>query len=649
MRTCTAGLLLLVTLLPAAANATPAGELVQRLGDPLFEAREAAAAALTRLGPDAVAELEAGLRHPDAEVRRRCAELLPAARRGDRDRRLDDFIDARSGAAAPPGWARFRTLAGDDRDARGLFADLCRDDPAAAALLEKEPRKLAGQLLQRCQRLHRPAGPGGPTPGEAAAVVVAMALEPPRDATGFYRLYSACRHPEVVALARGSPAARRLLGRALASLASEGGMLWQAADLALLLGLDELRRTTLEPAVERMARAVGPPDWRFVNAVHLAQRLGMDGLIESKLKPAVRAVAASAARPPVDVDRLVNAVSLVRTLGMADELDGVLRPAAVEAMRRAGSRPEELSRVYQARHLAIVLGLRDAFDRLVVPGGCRRVVELARRATDASGVQQAEYLARALGLEPAFDGVVRPAARRVILADLEQSDDLTRLVRSAHLARQLQLADLSEHTLQPLVRRHAAGLSGGSPDVGRLQQVYNAAEVLGVRDAIDEAVKPAFGRLCRSLGGREPDPATLTAALQLARSLRDPAAVPLALRAAFSRQVPSWERAAAVLFVGELGGKADLARLEGLLGDTADCGSGGFNWTTINAQLRDVALAALVFRSGQALADYGFPYFETFPGANPFQSASGFLGFAGETDRAAALKKWQAWSARKRG
>jgi hypothetical protein len=144
---------------------------------------------------------------------------------------------------------------------------------------------------------------------------------------------------------------------------------------------------------------------------------------------------------------------------------------------------------------------------------------------------------------------------------------------------------------------------------------------------------------------RPADPATFPQTIQLARSLGLKEAVPLALQGARARAIDPWNRSTAVLFVGDFGTPEEVARLEPLLKDTSSCGAAGINAITVNAEMRDVVLAALVFHSGQSLADYGFPYFNLVAGVKPSDTSPGCMGFADSASREAALKKWQAWSA----
>ena len=102
-----------------------------------------------------------------------------------------------------------------------------------------------------------------------------------------------------------------------------------------------------------------------------------------------------------------------------------------------------------------------------------------------------------------------------------------------------------------------------------------------------------------------------------------------------------------MFYVGQLGTKEDIAQLAPLLTDKAAIGSSSVNWTQIKAEVRDLALAMLLHSRGQALADYGYPYFQIVQGVQPFQTSPGCVGFANDTDREAAFKKWAEFSRRK--
>jgi hypothetical protein len=631
-------------------KALPPAELVRRLGSPAYREREDAAVALGRLGREAVPALRDGLRDPDPEVRRRCEELLPRAQRSDLDIQLDSFVADGPGKLVLPGWVRFKELAGEDASARRLFVDLYRSERGVLEQLEKDPKPLAAQVNTRCQQLIQKLG--GPRPGDAeppagqvTAVLLAAALAASADMQSFYQINNVFYQQPVRAVVLGQPAARRLVSRVLAPRLADPNGLNMIANLGTSLGLHELLDEKIRPAVRAQIESVKPDDWRFQQAVYLANQLQMHDLLETRVKPAVRTLAENALRQPDNQGRIYQALNLVQVLQMKEITDNVLKPAAIQYMKAAAEQPGDLNRIYQSRYLAQTLGMSEAFDLLIKPAACRVVAEAAASPEDQGKFQQAMNLAQALNLEEAFEGVLRPAGRRRILADLEQPADLTRLSQAAQLARQLRLADTIEDTLKPLVKRQAADLLAQSPDANRINQVYSLAQVLATPELTEDVVKPALRKLCQTARDKPPDPVAFPQTLNLIRSLRMKEAVPLALEGALAKSINPWARGQAIFFVAEHGAKEDLARLEPLLKDTSSCGSCGINSTTIHSEVRDVALAALVFASGQNLADYGFPYFRIIPGIKPADVSPSCMGFAGGPDRDAALKKWQEWSA----
>src|SRR5262249_48230510 len=66
---------------PSPINAEHLTALIARLGSPRYEEREAATHALAALGPAALEPLRKALPGPDAEVRRRAAQLVQAIER----------------------------------------------------------------------------------------------------------------------------------------------------------------------------------------------------------------------------------------------------------------------------------------------------------------------------------------------------------------------------------------------------------------------------------------------------------------------------------------------------------------------------------------------------------------------------------------
>jgi hypothetical protein len=102
----------------------------------------------------------------------------------------------------------------------------------------------------------------------------------------------------------------------------------------------------------------------------------------------------------------------------------------------------------------------------------------------------------------------------------------------------------------------------------------------------------------------------------------------------------------AIALLGKLGTKEHIGDIEPFLTDKTGIGSVRFgNGPMINTQARDVALAALVQLSGQAMSDYNFPYLKMFPVGANFQLhlSPGMLGFSDDASRDAAIKKWTDW------
>jgi hypothetical protein len=143
-------IVILIVLAAAAAADTPA-ELVQRLADPSFAVRERAATALLRMGRTAEPALRAGLSDADAEVRRRCRELLDEVLRADRAERIKAFLDGKDDPKSPflPGWPRFARLAGSGRGARAAYVALYRHDAEFLEAAEGASRDAAGRLATR--------------------------------------------------------------------------------------------------------------------------------------------------------------------------------------------------------------------------------------------------------------------------------------------------------------------------------------------------------------------------------------------------------------------------------------------------------------------------------------------------------------------
>lgn len=148
------------------SNPQRAVELVRKLADESFDVREQAALELKKLGLAARDALTAGAKSDEAEVRRRCRELLPAVLEADRQARIAALLADKDGKQDHdlPGWQRYREVAGNDASARAFFAAMHKQDTGLLADLGKSPEK-AGELANSaCGQLFQKIF-GNPSPG----------------------------------------------------------------------------------------------------------------------------------------------------------------------------------------------------------------------------------------------------------------------------------------------------------------------------------------------------------------------------------------------------------------------------------------------------------------------------------------------------
>lgn len=654
-------LLCFAGLLPAAESPNPA-TLVRELGSEDFQVREEATLQLFRLGRVAVPALERGLKEADAEVRRRSAVLLPLAKRSDEDLWLDDFVAGTTDPKKPMiGWAALQKLVGDGVEARMLFAELYRGERGVLELLEKDPNKLGSQAMERARRLQQRFGfrgviivaPGAANKseeapaGEVAAALLAAAVAANGDQQAFYQLTSLFYQPAVRSAVQRTPGANKLIARVLARQGTDIYQISQTVYIARNLGLQEYIEETLKPAIRKQAAGMQPgTDGRFTQLVYMARQLEMNDLVEEKLMPGVRKMAEEAAKQPQDVAKFQQAVSLTQTLQMQETMEAVLKPAGLKLIQAAAERPDDMNGFYQVQYIARSLGLTEAVDTILRPAACRHLAALVTQPGDINKFYQAQNMARLLQLNEAVEGVLQPAARKIILETLEQSSgDLNRMTQVMSLARSMDLGDMVEDTLKPWARRQAASLNGQSGDLARITQLHQAAQMLGLRDVIDNDIKPVFRKVVQSAADQPINQGVANQVLNLARTMGVKEAAPYALKVALARgELNAHTRGTAILFLADHGSKEEVSRLEVLLDDTASVGATGFNWTTIHAEIRDVALGVLVHHSGQSLAEFGFPYFQAVPGAKLSSTWPGSLGFADAKSREETQKKWKEWS-----
>jgi hypothetical protein len=157
-------------------NPDPAA-LVRRLGDEKFATREQAAEQLRKLGKAASVALQAGLKHPDADVRERCRALLEEIGGDDREERLKAFLADTEDKQPLPGWQRFVKAAGKTPAARRSFAAVYRAGGDLLEAAETSPTEVRDRLAARCSAL-APAlitpGPDDPVLAEAEALLLVV-------------------------------------------------------------------------------------------------------------------------------------------------------------------------------------------------------------------------------------------------------------------------------------------------------------------------------------------------------------------------------------------------------------------------------------------------------------------------------------------
>ena len=654
---------------PAATNppdrpvsGSSAADLVKQLGNESFEVRQAAFQRLLGLGRSAEAEVRAGLTFPDAEVRRLCEMLLPLCRRSDLDIRLDAFLTGEEDKQLPAlaGWAKFKELAGKDRAARRLFVELYRSDRALLELLEKDPKQVGAQFPVRIQKVTNNFGimvvaarDGKPTHnlGEVVGVVLTAACSPTTlDVSSFYRLVNLFSQPAIRGQVMGDPAIGRLLTPLLAGHLNNPGMVYQIYYLANNLGLTEFISTTLKPEVRRSVAAAraNPTDFNKVQqAVNMCQQFQMTDIIQTELQPAVRKLAESFVESPGDQNRsnlFIQVVNMVRALDMRDTLE-MLRPTGKKMLVEASQPPLDLNKINTALCMAQTLQMQDDIGMVLKPAVHRLVMDLTQHPLDINQMYQVIHLVRSVQLQDTMDTVLKPWIRRQIIAMLEESDDVNKISQTVNIVRAAGLNDLVEDLLKPAIGKLLASLLKSPGDTNWVTQAYHLALTLNLRDAIEKSIKPALRQALVAAADQPLQQGTFYQTLVLAQSLQMKEGLPLALKAVMAKDLNVWMRAQAVLYVAKMGEKDQGDQLKPLLEDMTPLGQMGINNQMINTQMRDLALAAMLSMKGQALKDYGFPYFQMIPGADLASSGAHCAGFGDEASRSAAFKKGKEWLA----
>jgi hypothetical protein len=323
-----------------AAERDKARALVGRLGSPVFCERDEATKQLRAMGRLALPVLtRSAATHPDAEVRFRCENLIPAAAAEDFDARLAVFLADADGKYRHdlPGWAKFRELTGDDPLARELFAELLKSEPnrlLIAALAQGKAeleRRVIARRYDLYTRMYQRGLPAWAVPME--------------------------RYEPTLADAAGLLFAETLIGDKI----TPRGALRMATPYTLLTRSGvrlELTRDRLGPVVQKLA--VAWMDSRDT-ATSLTQVLTVAGQIrpESVGKYAARLIGATGAT----ASHRASAAATVARAGNREDLPALVPLLSDAAVVRAGANGGEEIQVRDvALAMAALLSGRDPAD-----------------------------------------------------------------------------------------------------------------------------------------------------------------------------------------------------------------------------------------------------------------------------------------------
>jgi hypothetical protein len=144
---------------PAASPPIPPArlaELVKKLGDKSYRAREDAARQLLLQGSAAVAVLTEGTKDLDPEVSERCRQLLIQAPALERNKKLAALV---ADPTAPPpkdlaGLDRFLKVAGDNKESREIYAEMASHHIHILEAADKNPKQAARLYDDFCLQLY---------------------------------------------------------------------------------------------------------------------------------------------------------------------------------------------------------------------------------------------------------------------------------------------------------------------------------------------------------------------------------------------------------------------------------------------------------------------------------------------------------------
>jgi hypothetical protein len=113
-----------------------------------------------------------------------------------------------------------------------------------------------------------------------------------------------------------------------------------------------------------------------------------------------------------------------------------------------------------------------------------------------------------------------------------------------------------------------------------------------------------------------------------------------------NERIPAGQRQYALLALAKMQNPADDTLFQKALDDSSSLDTLFTQGVVIKSQLRDIALAATIYRAGQDPREFGFGYAK--PDPNTLYSPS-TLGFKNEEERTQAVRNWSAFAAERAG
>ncbi|MBX9679595.1 MAG: hypothetical protein K2X38_12585 [Gemmataceae bacterium] len=654
---CIAGLLLVAPSAFSQETKTPdPSQLVEKLGDGAFAAREGAYRKLLSMGKDAAEAVKAGMNHPNAEVRRRCVALHAVIGRPVEDHRWDAFIGKKT-EESPAGWEKFRDAVGDDATSRSFFVKMHQADAELMNLLVKDLAKASAligprtvKLQQKIGRMQQEGALFDPFPEFLAIMHAANTTKAKVDLNSQYQICNLFHQQGIHNVLRSSPIGKKLMSVWLTETADMQVQRNQAPYLASNFQLGDVVQKKLRPMAEAMVKEfiAAPDDMnKFYQAINMCQVLKLTDVMESQMKPVVRKKLEAALKEPIDINKINIAVNASQSLQMANEVSASLKPAVMKLAENAAKGnvldPGQMNQFFTVLNLANSIQAPDIVDSILRPAGQRALIEGIAKTNDVNQMFQMINLSQQLQLQELAEPLMKPAADRIV-RKMIQNREWANLQQALSLTQQvgLRVEDLDkairDGALEAIEKRQP------------LQQVYQAVQLtrqVGGDPASEKKIEASLKKLFTELSSKPIQTNDIYQGLQLAREWNLTEGMEFAVKAATTTSVPVHARGQALGYIAQGGSKDLFPKLEALLEDKASFGRTNINAISLETQIRDAALMAMVCIANQDHESYGFAAAQMMRNQNPGQLPPNWWGFRDDAARNKAIEKWREF--RKKG